>query len=131
MWKDPNISVELQVNSHDVNEALQILKDIFHACWTKNAAQEFVAGQPVHPLLQTLFMEGYVPLQTLYQLGNDLGILKKRGLLGGYLNRLRTRQEFHGARTEIKYLAAFARMQFALKRNVRSGEGSRNCDFKF
>jgi hypothetical protein len=129
MWTEPNLLAELSVNPQDASDALEILKEIFHAHWTKNAACDFAAGHPVHPLLQTFFMEGWLPLQTLYQLGEDLVVLKKRGLLGGFPNRLRNRQEFQGARAEIKYLAFFARMQFQLKRNVRSGEGNKNCDF--
>lgn len=86
---------------------------------------------PSHPMFCELFgRSGLLPFSFLYELGRDLELLRADGLLGDLPGRLRDSREFDGAFGELNALARWVAVGVKVERNVHSGAGDKNCDWK-
>ncbi len=75
--------------------------------------------------------EGPLNFQYLTSLGDDLYILRSKGLRNKKLIiRLKNKENFSGADFEVRFLAHFIRNGFAIERDYPSGKGNKNCDLR-
>ena len=108
-----------------IEEAFAALRDVFNEDWVR----EQTDGQ--HPMLPELFgATGLSPFSFSYELGEGLRILGQHGLLGNLPRRLKNTEEFDGAHAELNALAQWLEAGARVQRDVPSGNGNKNCDWK-
>lgn len=98
-------------------------------CEEYNAASSIYCVE--HPIFGPLFHQGGRScLSPLRRLGSSLKVFKQHDMLGDLPGRLKVAGEFNGASAELNVLAGWLEVGVKAKRNVPSGRGKKNCDFK-
>jgi hypothetical protein len=122
-WAEEVYSKESGWSPSQIALAFANLRDVFSDKWSREVGP--------HPMLPELFnARGLSPFTFLFKLGDDLGILLQKNLLGDLPRRLRSADEFDGARAELRALAQWTTAGLKIERNVLAGNGNRNCDWK-
>lgn len=123
--RDPKYLADLHLRPEQVEASIGALRACFDENWAK--AETFAT----HPIIQELFgSSGLVPFNFLYDLGDSLRLLTEHALLGDLARRLKVADEFDGAWAELAALAQWVAAGVQVERNVRSGSGNKNCDWK-
>lgn len=83
-----------------------------------------------HPLFNEFFKEGLGPFNYLVALGRGLRNVKDAKRIGNLPKRLKNANQYSGAHFELKMLAHLTRLGYSIERDIPSGRGNQNADFR-
>lgn len=106
----------------ELESALEPL-EVYKAC----TRREF---RSKHPLFNGFLRGGQCPFNYFVALGRDLRNVKDAKLIGNLPKRLKDANEFSGAHFELNMLAHLTRLRYSIKRDVLTGKGNNNSDFR-